>query len=163
MQTDAFKNRILYAGAVLAAMAAVLTWTPWTPWIHEPIFIGVDAGVKAVQNALGDLEHDLARWPQLTREQKFDVLELVIDAFHRPHHISIEKPPSFYIDKLDEAAVNPKMQQLPLERALMILAIMEYDFDNGTDKDELARRALGPDLYESNRLRREAEAHQEGS
>jgi hypothetical protein len=39
------------------------------------------------------------------------------------------------------------------ERYQRLAAIMEYDFDNGQDRDRLAREALGRDLYLSNKKR----------
>ena len=36
---------------------------------------------------------------------------------------------------------------------LMFVAVMEYDFDNGVNKDLLAQKILGLQVYETNRKR----------
>jgi len=38
---------------------------------------------------------------------------------------------------------------------LNILAVMEYDYYNGQNKDELARKVLGEKAFEENQVRRQ--------
>jgi hypothetical protein len=39
---------------------------------------------------------------------------------------------------------------MPLDRVMMILSVMDYDFDNGKDKDALAKELLGEQIYVAN-------------
>ncbi|MDE2028915.1 MAG: hypothetical protein KGJ11_10295, partial [Candidatus Omnitrophica bacterium] len=55
------------------------------------------------------------------------------------------------IDEL--ARQNPQMLERPFGELIQILAIMDYDFDNGMDKDALAKAVLGPQGYEQNKKR----------
>ena len=41
----------------------------------------------------------------------------------------------------------------PFMNVLSYAAIVEYDFDNGEDKDALARKVLGEEQFTSNRRR----------
>lgn len=66
----------------------------------------------------------------------------------------ITKPSFFYVELIDRMArENPDMLKAPFKDVLRVLAIMEYDFDIGRDKDELARQVLGEDIYWTNRQR----------
>jgi len=142
----------------LVTGAAVFSWLPSNPFLKGPLAGGDLREIQGLESVLADLHQNLSAWPKLSREEKYDAIHTVIDAFRKPNHIVIEKPPSFYIEKIDEAAANPQLSQLPIEKVMMILAVMEYDFDTGKDKDALAREVLGPSLYELNLKRREEEA-----
>ena len=48
---------------------------------------------------------------------------------------------------------NGAMLKNPFKDILRLVAIMEYDFDNGQDKDEMARRILGEKVYQENKKR----------
>ncbi len=68
--------------------------------------------------------------------------------------ITIRKPASYYVSFIDEMAKgNLQMLDMPFDRVLQIAAVMEYDFDNGQNKDLLAQKILGPQVYEVNKQR----------
>ena len=68
--------------------------------------------------------------------------------------VKISAPPSHYVQMIDQIAMqNPQMLQNPFGELLKILAIVDYDFDNGVDKDALARKVLGDAGYEANKKR----------
>lgn len=73
---------------------------------------------------------------------------------YRKEGIRILKPPASYAQMIDDlAAQNPQMLIKPFKEILQLVAIMEYDFDNGLDKDMMARKLLGEDFYQKNRKR----------
>jgi hypothetical protein len=45
------------------------------------------------------------------------------------------------------------MLQRPFGELIQIVAIVDYDFDNGMNKDDLARKVLGEAGFEANRKR----------
>ncbi len=68
--------------------------------------------------------------------------------------VKISAPPSHYVEMIDQAiGQNPQMLDRPFGELLQILAIIDYDFDNGMDKDNLAKQVLGEAGYEENKKR----------
>jgi hypothetical protein len=66
----------------------------------------------------------------------------------------ISQPPEHYAQMIDQmSGQNPDMLNMPFGQLLQIMAIIEYDFDNGMDKDALAKKVLGESGYEANKKR----------
>ena len=62
----------------------------------------------------------------------------------REQGVLIHKLPDYYsvlIDSMSREA--PGMLDQPFEQVLQVLAVMEYDLDNGQDKDAMALKVLG--------------------
>ena len=77
--------------------------------------------------------------------------------------VKINQPPAHYAQLIDQMAQgNPQMLQQPFGELLRILAIVDYDFDNGMDKDSLARQVLGEAAYEENKKRFSQPQQQQG-
>lgn len=73
---------------------------------------------------------------------------------YRKQGVKIQKQPIYYAKMIDDMTTqNASMLDKPLMELLEILAVMDYDFDIGKDKDSLARKILGPQAYEANRKR----------
>ncbi len=76
-----------------------------------------------------------------------------IDRFHK-QGVKINKEPVYYVQMIDQMATqNPDMLYRPFWELLQMVAIMDYDFDNGMDKDLLAKHVLGPAGFEANKKR----------
>lgn len=69
--------------------------------------------------------------------------------------IAIQHPPKFYCEKLETFyGKAPTMKEEPFATVLKTLMIMEYDWDQvGVNKEDLAKRTLGEDLYKANKTR----------
>lgn len=148
-------GRVFWIAAGIAAGAALFSWTPVNPFLRESAFTADDVAARDMQTILASLQENMTLWPALSRQQKFEALEYILRAYRSGQHVQIEKTPNFYLDRLDEVSQQEAMKQLSIERVVMMLAIMEYDFGNGMDPDALARRVLGPVVYEANKKRRE--------
>lgn len=73
---------------------------------------------------------------------------------YRPKKVTIKKSPVEYVQIIDDMARNnPEMLKNPFERILMIVAIIEYDFENGQDKDQMALQILGKQGFLANKQR----------
>lgn len=73
---------------------------------------------------------------------------------YRQEGALIRKPAAYYaqfITTMGEG--NPALLSRPFSELLRLAAIMEYDFENGQNKDALARSVLGDDMYKVNRKR----------
>lgn len=87
------------------------------------------------------------------RQIKALIVETYID-WYREQGIEIKKSQVDYMLLIDTMALqNPGLFERPFQDVLMFVAVMEYDFDNGTNKDQLAQKVLGPQIYEINRRR----------
>lgn len=88
-------------------------------------------------------------------DQKDKVLTVseYIDRYQK-QGVKINQPPLHYVDMIDQMIQqNPGMLQRPFSELLQIAAIVDYDFDNGMDKDDLARKILGEDAFDANKRR----------
>ena len=93
-------------------------------------------------------------WPLLIEDQaKVLTVSEYIDRF-RMQGVKISAPPLHYVQTIDQITQgNPAMLQRPFGELLQIIAIVDYDFDNGMDKDLLARKVLGDAGFEANKKR----------
>ena len=100
------------------------------------------------------LDVDSRAWSLLIDNQaKVATVADFIDRFAKIG-VKITKSPMEYVQIIDQMALqNPSLLKNPFKDLLQLAAIMEYDFDNGTDKDLLARKFLGSQLYEANKKR----------
>lgn len=93
-------------------------------------------------------------WP-LIMEMQAKVL--TVDRWiyqYKEKGVSINKPPGHYVQMIDGMSQqNPVLLNQPFDRLLQLMAIMEYDFDNGVDKDQLAKKILGEQAWQANRQR----------
>ena len=91
-------------------------------------------------------------WSLLMDDQaKVLTVSEYIDRFHQ-EGVKIVEPPLHYVQMIDQiVAQNPQMLQRPFGELLQISAIVDYDFDNGMDKDALAKKVLGEAGYEANK------------
>lgn len=73
-----------------------------------------------------------------------------IDSFiqmYKKEGVIINQSAEYYVDELDELiASGPEFQNYKLKIIFTTIAVMDYDFDEGIDKDETARKWLG-DVY----------------
>lgn len=107
-----------------------------------------------VQIIFTQLNNNMEPWSGLGGGDKSATVEQVMQLFKDRENIAIMNTADFYVKKIDEVLVqNPSMRALTLPTLVKILSVMEYDFYNGQNKDELAQQVLGPQIYEENKRR----------
>lgn len=144
-------------GAVNEARAAQTLVAAGTMARNRPIEPGANDMVQ-------DIVDITALWAKLDKTAK--AWTLIIDnqakamtvneymERYRKEGVRMRKPPIEYAQMIDDmAAQNPQMLLPPFKEVLQLVAIMEYDFDNGLDKDMMAKKVLGEDFYLKNRKR----------
>ena len=106
-----------------------------------------------------ELMRSSEKWPLLDQNLKSKAVEGYINfLFKVKEKATIKKPAEYYVVKIDEMLQqNPKTPQ-NIPSLIKIQAVMDYDFDNGGDKDQLAKEILGPKLYLANKARLAATA-----
>ena len=88
-------------------------------------------------------------WIHLDKEGKVSMIENLKRTAYEKEKIVINKPAQFYVDAIDEvAASDSNAPQFRLFPVFKTIAIMEYDYDEGIDKDETARNWFG-DYYKA--------------
>ena len=93
-------------------------------------------------------------WPLIMEMQaKVLTVERSISRY-KEQGVTIAKLPLYYSQMLDGLSEqNPSMLNQPFDKLVQFMAIMEYDFDNGTDRDQLGRKLLGDQAWMANRHR----------
>jgi len=94
-------------------------------------------------------------WAQISDMQaKALIIEHYIDLYAQ-FKTYIRKPAMFYANMINGmAAQNAQMLDQPMDQLLRIAAILEYDFNDGQNKDALAMEVLGsPEAVARNRAR----------
>ncbi len=100
------------------------------------------------------LDHQGKAWGLLIDSQaKVLTVNEYIERFRR-ENIKVNQSPAHYVQMIDAmSAQNPTMLDRPFKEIIQIVAIMEYDFDNGMDRDTLAHTVLGDAMYHVNKKR----------
>lgn len=93
---------------------------------------------------LATFEESSQTWTLIIDPQpKLGVVEYYVHQFQE-QGITIQQPAGHYVELIDGAAqASPEMLDQPMANVLRVLAILEYDFDNGQNKDALALKILG--------------------
>ncbi len=120
--------------------------SPVEPEVPETI-----VGIQALWEAL---DRSARPWQQiLEHEIKLLTVSEYIDRFRRMG-IRITRPPGDYVKMIDSLLeMTPNLLDSRFDNVLSYAAIMEYDFENGTNKDELARKTLGEANFLANKRR----------
>ncbi|MBF0569599.1 MAG: hypothetical protein HQL18_02350 [Candidatus Omnitrophica bacterium] len=100
------------------------------------------------------LDRSTRPWTQIMdQEVKLLTVAEYIDRF-RKGGVRISRPPGDYVKLVDALLkVKPDMLSAPFGNVLSYAAVVEYDFGNGKNKDELARQALGEADFWANKKR----------
>lgn len=94
-------------------------------------------------------------WQSFSQVEKLQAVEFIIQFFKVKQNIAILKPAGFYAQQLDQNFMaDPEMMSLPFPIAVKVLAVMEYDFYNGQDKEQLATETLGAEIAEQIKAKR---------
>jgi len=114
----------------------------------------VDKEVVDLSEVWRKLDKKSEVWTLLIDDQdKILTVSEYIDRF-RKQGVRINKSAWHYVQMIDQiAAQNPQILQKPFGELLETMAIIDYDFDNGVDKDVLAKRILGEAGFEANKKR----------
>lgn len=114
---------------------------------------GIDASEDLIR-IINGMRTSSKGWLQIADPGKREMVVHYFVSENREKGIRINKPARYYTGMIDGmAAQTPDMLNLPFEQVLQIVTILEYDFDNGQDKDAMARRILGEAEYQKNRKR----------
>jgi hypothetical protein len=111
--------------------------------------------VVDLKDIISSLDQSGQDWQlMIDMEAKALVVHYYIQRF-RQQGISILKDPMYYavlVDGMSQA--NPEMLAQPFANILQVVAVIEYDFDNGQDKEVMALQVLGsPQAVRANKER----------
>ncbi len=81
------------------------------------------------------------------------IVQKYID-YYRNKGVSIHNAAQHYVDMIDSVSKDsPSLLDNPFGNVLKFMAIIEYDFNNGQDKDQMAKSILGEKMFVENRKR----------
>ena len=108
----------------------------------------------SMQELLKSFETSSQAWNLIMDpEVKVYVVAKYIQLYYQKN-VLIKKSPVEYAQLIEGMAHDsPAMLNNPFERVLMMMAIIEYDFDNGQDKDHMAMQILGKEGFLANKKR----------
>ena len=116
---------------------------------------------RPFEEMMNKLTVSLQGWNQLNQDDKLKAVDAVISLYKVRENSAILNSGSFYVKKVDDTlAGDPSVLNMNLPTVMKILSVMEYDFYNGQNKDELARQILGENGYEANKSRRQFQGPQ---
>ena len=119
--------------------------------LDEDVEVKDEVGLDQIAAAL---QSSSKAWELIiSRQDKQIVVQAFVDRYSQ-QGVIIQKSAGYYANFIDEMARNsPEMLAMPFDRVLQVVAVMEYDFENGQNKDELAQKILGPSFYQKNKQR----------
>ena len=100
--------------------------------------------VASFDEVIRSLNRSARDWTlMIDASAKETVVSYYIDLYRR-RGIQIRKPAEYYAQMIDGiSAENSTMLEPPFEQVMRVVATIEYDFENGQDKDALAQKILG--------------------
>lgn len=100
------------------------------------------------------LEQSSQLWPQISDMRvKMLVVAHYVDLYHQ-FGIEITKPAVYYVNVISVMTQeNPALLSQPFDQLLRVVAIIEYDYNSGENKDDLARSLLGAQKFSENKKR----------
>lgn len=108
------------------------------------------------------LSQNMVLWASMSQGEKKTTVEAVINLYKNRENAAILNGADFYTNKInDTLRTNPPVANLNIMTLVRILAIMDYDFYNGQNKEELAQQTLGERAFKENQARRQAELAQQ--
>ncbi|OGW80490.1 MAG: hypothetical protein A3G33_09690 [Omnitrophica bacterium RIFCSPLOWO2_12_FULL_44_17] len=99
------------------------------------------------QLMMNELMSTLKNWNDILPAYKLKAVQTTIELFKIREKAILRKPAEFYVDGVSQLLKQTPGFSQGLPTAIKILAVMEYDFDNGEDKDVLAKNVLGQEVY----------------
>jgi hypothetical protein len=102
------------------------------------------------------LSQNMSFWKRLNPSEKKQAVDAVIGLYKNRDNVALLNSGEFYSEKIDETLRdNPGVMNMDIMTLMRILAIMEYDFYNGENKDALAKKTLGDKGFSDNQTRRQ--------
>ncbi len=125
----------------------------------EPATTETQGSGIAFPEMMGQLSRNMALWARLNAAEKKQAVEAVIGLYKNRDNIAILNTGEFYVGKIEETLkANPPVVGTDIMTLVRILAVMEYDFYNGQNKDALAKEVLGEKGFADNKIRRQMNA-----
>ena len=120
----------------------------------EPVKPGDVKDVVDIADVWRKMDNDSRVWALLIDNQaKAQTVGEYMDRFAK-EGVKIQSPAIEYVHMIDDMAIqNPALLTRPFKDILQLVAIMQYDFDNGINRDLLAKKMLGEGMYLANKKR----------
>ncbi len=132
-----------------AARKTTTVHQPLTPQQREELSDKID-----IENIASNFKTSSRLWTNISNPYTKELLVSHFIDKYGEQDVSIEKSPHHYVNMIDNmASQNPGLLANPFSSILQVVAIIEYDFGNGRDKDAMALKVLGREGYIKNKER----------
>ncbi|HOW59986.1 MAG TPA: hypothetical protein PLO78_09720 [Candidatus Omnitrophota bacterium] len=156
-------KRIGMVGVAVFCILAVVVCYGFLSGKSDQVTLGEKQGGLGIMfpDMMNQLSQNMSLWPRMNQDEKKLAVSAVIGLYKTRENSAILNTPEFYVGKIDDTLKSdPSVSNLSIMAMLRILAIMEYDYYNGQDKDTLARQILGEKGFTENQRRRQLEQQQ---
>ena len=115
---------------------------------------GPKLSTEQINQLITSLKTSSVVWPKIPGDNNKALSVSYFISEFKKKGVTIKKPTARYTSIITGmTSQNPGLLKMPLDRLLQTTAIVEYDFDNGQDKDLMAKKLLGEAGYLRNKKR----------
>ena len=83
-------------------------------------------------------------WIHLDKSAKIELVNGIKHMVREKENVIVNKPAKFYVHEIDDVIANdPATIDYAIMALFRAIAVMEYDYDEGIDKEETAKKWLG--------------------
>ncbi len=101
-----------------------------------------------------ELDYSSEIWPLIIDRRPKEITIQEYIKLYRARGVKINKPASHYVGLIDNLLRDRKeLLHSPFVDVLRFAAVVEYDFDNGQNRDEMALKLLGESVFRENQKR----------
>jgi len=93
-------------------------------------------------------------WMHVDKKKKIEIIDTLKSMLKEKSNVIVTQPAEFYIERIDDMAENDtQVKNFTLGAVFKAIAIIEYDYDEGIDKDKTAKKWLGGYYWEVKKYR----------
>jgi len=93
-------------------------------------------------------------WMHVDKKKKIEMINTLKSMLKERSNIIVTQPAEFYIERIDDMAENDEqVKNFTFGAVFKAIAIIEYDYDEGIDKDKTAKKWLGDYYWEVKKYR----------
>jgi len=107
-----------------------------------------------IAKAVQQMKVTSTNWGRIQSQETKTAITGYFIAEYKRRGVMIKNTPEYYTGAIDEMTrQNPDFLAQPFDKLLRFVSVIDYDYDNGQNKDQMALQFLGPDGYKRNRQR----------
>ncbi|MDD5216512.1 MAG: hypothetical protein PHS88_00255 [Candidatus Omnitrophica bacterium] len=107
-----------------------------------------------IAKAVQQMKVTSTNWGRIQSQETKTAIAGYFIAEYKRRGVMIKNTPEYYAGAIDEMTrQNPDFLSQPFDKLLRFVSVIDYDYDNGQDKDQMVLQFLGPEGAKRNRQR----------